>query len=133
MWALDRWWPGGTLVASAYARAGLVPAALGIVIDLAAIRQFRQAGTTVNPLRPQSASRLVTGGIFRRSRNPMYVGLTCILVGYAVALGSASPWLVPAAFVATITWLQILPEERALATLFGAEYAAYRRDVRRWL
>ena len=82
---------------------------------------------------PSTASRLVTGGVFRISRNPMYLGLTLLLIGWAVWLGSASPWLIPPLFVTIVTLLQILPEEEALGQLFGQQYVEYRRDVARWL
>ncbi|MEI8298522.1 MAG: isoprenylcysteine carboxylmethyltransferase family protein [Pseudomonadota bacterium] len=133
MWALDHWWPATALVPAAYARVGLLPAAMGVAIVLTAMRLFRRAGTTISPLSPQNSSHLVTTGLFSRSRNPMYVGLTCVLVGYAIGLGTASPWLMPPVFLAAITWLQIFPEERALRRLFGVEYDAYCRKVRRWL
>ncbi len=133
MWALHHWLALGMLVAPGHARWGLLPVTIGVLILLAAMVQFRRARTTVNPMRPQDASHLVTHGIFGRSRNPMYLGLTFMLVGLAVWLGTASPWLVPPSFVAAITWLQIVPEERALGRLFGAEYAAYCAQVGRWL
>jgi protein-S-isoprenylcysteine O-methyltransferase Ste14 len=82
---------------------------------------------------PSKASRLVTGGVFRISRNPMYLGLALLLIGWAVWLGSASPWLIPPLFVTIVTLLQIIPEEEALARLFGDQYVEYRRDVLRWL
>jgi protein-S-isoprenylcysteine O-methyltransferase Ste14 len=63
----------------------------------------------------------------------MYLGLTLLLIGWAVWLGSASPWLIPPLFVTIVTLLQILPEEEALGQLFGQQYVEYRRDVARWL
>lgn len=98
-----------------------------------AIAAFRRARTTIDPVRIEGASSLVTGGIYRRSRNPMYVGLALLLTCCAVWL--AVPWLLlgPAAFVAYVTRFQILPEERALQAKFGEDYARYRSTVRRWL
>jgi len=114
------------------------PLALGlalaaVAINLTAFLQFRRASTTINPIRPDRASRLVTSGIFGISRNPMYVGMALLLLAWAIALGSASPWFVPPLFVALIHTVQILPEERALAGKFGEDYLAYRRAVPRWL
>jgi protein-S-isoprenylcysteine O-methyltransferase Ste14 len=107
--------------------------AAGLAFDLAGLWAFRHQGTTINPLRPERASSLVTGGVYRVSRNPMYVGLGCLLLAWAVYLGS--PWAVlgPVLFVAWITRFQIVPEERVLGRLFGTEFEAYRRRVRRWL
>ena len=82
---------------------------------------------------PSKASQLVTAGVFRVSRNPMYLGMTLLLIGLALWLGSASPWLIPPLFVIIITVAQIIPEEHALGQVFGEPYAAYRRRVRRWV
>ncbi len=100
---------------------------------LAGVYCFRRAHTTVDPLHPDKASRLVTGGIYRVSRNPMYLGFAILLLAWAVFL--ASPWrlLGVPAFMAFITRFQIRPEERALETLFGEEYRDYQAQVRRWL
>ncbi|MFN8610037.1 MAG: isoprenylcysteine carboxylmethyltransferase family protein [Vulcanimicrobiota bacterium] len=95
--------------------------------------QFRGAATTVSPLRPAEASSLVTSGPYRWTRNPMYLGLTCLLLAWAAYLGSLRVFLGPLFFVAYITYFQILPEEQALRQLFGQEYEQYRLRVPRWL
>ena len=100
---------------------GLV-AAVGIAIAVAAFLRFRQIGTTANPVDPNKATRLVADGVFRFSRNPMYLGLLLLLIGWAIWLGSASPWVIPPLFVIVITIVQIIPEEQALEQLFGEEY-----------
>jgi protein-S-isoprenylcysteine O-methyltransferase Ste14 len=133
MWALNRWLPLGRLIDAPWNQLGLLPAAAGAAIDVAAFLRFRQARTTVDPRNPRKASRLVTDGIFRISRNPMYLGLLLLLIGWAVWLGTASLWLVPALFVIVISATQIGAEERALEELFGDEYRAYRRRVARWI
>ncbi|MDA0706752.1 MAG: methyltransferase [Proteobacteria bacterium] len=92
-------------------------AAIGIFISGSAIRRFRAADTTVNPLKPETASVLVQGGIFGKSRNPMYVGLLLVLAGWAVWLESLSCLGILLLFVVVITELQIKPEEKALRTL----------------
>jgi protein-S-isoprenylcysteine O-methyltransferase Ste14 len=119
------------------ARARIVVAALiglmGIAFDVAGLISFRVAKTTINPLRPQTTAFLVGTGIYRRTRNPMYVGLTILLVAWAVFLSSAWALLGPLVFVLYITRFQIVPEERMLAAKFGAEYSAYKATVRRWL
>ena len=133
MWALDHWMPLAQWIGQPWNRLGGLVAAAGIAIDVAAFVRFRKAGTTPNPLDPSKASHLVTEGIFRVSRNPMYLGLLLLLIGWAVWLGSASPWLVPPLFVVVITVVQIIPEERALSRDFGEQYALYRRSVARWI
>lgn len=119
---------------------GLVTNAIALAISLAGgivaaagALAFRRVKTTVSPLKPQSASSLVTGGIYRVTRNPMYVGLLLVLVAWAAFL--VDPWSLwgPVAFVAYITRFQIKPEERALQNLFGDEFLAYTAKVRRWL
>lgn len=105
----------------------------GLFCCIAGVYCFRVAHTTVDPLHPEKASHLVTGGIYRVSRNPMYLGFAILLLAWAVFL--ASPWMllgVPA-FMAFITRFQILPEERTLEALFGDAFRAYKADVRRWL
>jgi protein-S-isoprenylcysteine O-methyltransferase Ste14 len=106
---------------------------LGIGFSLAGVISFRRAKTTVNPLRPETTSSLVRSGIYRSTRNPMYVGMLFALIGWAVFLTSGWALLGPLAFILFINRFQIDPEERTLATLFGAEFAAYKEKVRRWL
>jgi protein-S-isoprenylcysteine O-methyltransferase Ste14 len=103
------------------------------LVGLASVRTFARHETTVNPLRPERASRLVAAGIYRYSRNPMYLSLLLALAAWATWLGSWPALLVVPAFVLAMNRWQILPEERALETLFGSEYEAYRQRVRRWL
>ena len=132
MWALDRWLPLALWVAPPWNRLGALPFLFGLGIDVSAIVCFRRARTTVNPLQPHKATQLVIAGPFRFSRNPMYLGLLLQLAGWALWLGSASPWLVLPVLVSAITALQIIPEERALAQLFGEQYAEYKGKVARW-
>lgn len=105
----------------------------GAAVCLAGVASFRRAGTTVNPLKPESASSLVVAGIYRHTRNPMYLGFAIILLGWCVFLGSALAVLGVAAFVLYIGRFQIRPEERALRELFGAEFEAFCGRVRRWV
>jgi protein-S-isoprenylcysteine O-methyltransferase Ste14 len=106
---------------------------VGIGFSAAGVLAFRRARTTVNPMRPETTSSLVSSGIYRVTRNPMYMGLLCVLIAWAIFLSSAWALLGPAAFVLYISRFQIAPEERALEKLFGGEYADYRARVRRWL
>ena len=133
MWALHHWLPLSHWITSPWNRLGAIPGAAGVAIAAAATMQFHQARTTVNPMDPSKASQLVTAGVFRVSRNPMYLGMTLLLIGLALWLGSASPWLIPPLFVIIITVAQIIPEEHALGQVFGEPYATYRQRVRRWV
>ncbi len=133
MWALHRWLPLVEWLGAPWNRMGALFIAAGVAVSVSAFRRFKRAGTTVNPRDPGKASRLVTDSVFRFSRNPMYLGLLLALIGWALLLGSASQWIVPPMFAIGITRVQIIPEEQTLARLFGDEYQAYRRTVRRWL
>ena len=130
---------GATLVApSASGPSFRVPLAIvlaiaGLALSTSGRLAFRNAKTTANPLKPQAATSLVVAGIYKATRNPMYVGLALVLVGWAVFLWSAWALLGPVGFVAYIARFQIAPEERALAVLFGEEYSAYKSRVRPWL
>lgn len=108
-------------------------AASGVLISASAIRQFKTAETTISPLQPDSATSLVHNGIFGKTRNPMYVGLFLVLLGWAVWLQSLSNIIVLIAFVLWLTELQIKPEEAALRKLFGQSYVDYCKGVRRWI
>lgn len=136
MWLLDRWLPIEQLD-DAVARpvlallAGVVAVA-GLALAGEAILRFVRARTTVHPLHPEEAARLVVAGTYRYTRNPMYLGLLLLLAAWALWLGSLSVWLVLPLFVAVLTRLQIVPEERALAAKFGDDYHVYRRTVSRW-
>jgi protein-S-isoprenylcysteine O-methyltransferase Ste14 len=112
--------------------AGILATA-GIVLGLVAVFQFRRAATTVHPMKPQESSALVVRGVYRFTRNPMYLGMLLILTAWAVWLANAAALLALPVFVAYLGCFQIAPEERALEARFGAAFADYRRAVRRWL
>ena len=113
--------------------AAIILAAAGIFVSASAIRQFKTAETTISPLQPDSATSLVHTGIFGKTRNPMYVGLFLILLGWAVWLQSMSNAVILLAFVLWLTELQIKPEEAALRKVFGQGYIDYCKRVRRWI
>jgi protein-S-isoprenylcysteine O-methyltransferase Ste14 len=117
--------PAQSSVAWGLGAAGTCVCALGVI-------EFKRARTTVNPTKPGSASSLVRTGIYRRSRNPMYLGFLVLLIGWAVAMGNVLALVIPPAFVAYMNRFQIRPEERALTALFGDAFRDYCRDVRRW-
>jgi protein-S-isoprenylcysteine O-methyltransferase Ste14 len=133
MWALDRWLALAHWIGHPWNRLGGLPAALGIGVAASALIRFHRAGTSVNPVDLSKTSRLVSDGIFGITRNPMYLALTLLLTGWAIWLGSASPWLVPPLFAVVITVVQIIPEERMLGRMFGEQYFAYQRRVARWI
>jgi protein-S-isoprenylcysteine O-methyltransferase Ste14 len=133
MWALHRWLPLSHLIAAPWNYLALLPVVIGRVITVAAGGRFRQARTTFDPVNPGKTSYLVTAGVFRFSRNPMYLGLVLLLIGWAIWLGTASPWLVPPLFMILMTLGQIVPEEQALQELFGESYLAYQHSVSRWI
>ena len=124
-------WPRGAWPFGLGAALGLALA--GSVIALAGLVEFRRARTTFNPLTPDRASALVTTGIYRVTRNPMYLGMLLVLLGLAVWLGNAAPFVVPPLSVLLLNQLQIRPEERILRERFGAHYARYAGRVRRWV
>lgn len=111
---------------------GLLLAFAGVIVPVLGVVSFRRAGTTVNPTRPQATSSLVSTGIYGFSRNPMYLGFLLALVAWAVFLANILALVPVVAFVAYMNRFQIAPEERALAVMFGTEFAAYKERVRRW-
>jgi protein-S-isoprenylcysteine O-methyltransferase Ste14 len=108
-------------------------AVLGALLDVSGLVAFRRARTTINPMKPQSSSALVETGIYRVTRNPMYLGLVFMLCAWAVLLWSWWALPGPLAFAGYVGRFQIAPEERALCALFGAEFLAYKARVPRWL
>lgn len=133
MWAVSRialnshftfpyveWWSAGLVL-------------LGICIAIAGVLQFRMAGTTVDPRVPDQSSNLVVSGIYRYSRNPMYIGFLLALCGWCVFLGSMVSVLFLPVFILYMNCFQIVPEERFMQEKFGASYRQYRSQVRRWI
>jgi len=133
MWALNHYYPVATLIRAPWNRLGWCVMLLAFIPPLAAITQFGRSGTTVNPHKPETTTALVTTGIYAWTRNPMYLGLAILLLGWGLRLGALSPLLGPLLFVPLIQRVQILPEERALRVLFGKDYEDYSARVNRWL
>lgn len=133
MWILNRWLPLVRWIAPPWNQFGSAVAAIGLLIGVAAVVRMHQAHTTTSPMDPGKASRLVTDGVFRISRNPIYLGMELLLIGWAIWLGGASPWIIPPLFAVVITAVQIIPEEQALGHRFGEAYRAYRKSVARWI
>lgn len=133
MWALARLLPQAAFAVPWRETIMMALMLAGFAVALAGVLEFRRARTTVHPQQPDKASSLVRGGIYRHSRNPMYVGMLLVLAGWAIHLGNGLSLLVLPLFVAYMNRFQIMAEERALLAIFGAEYTDYMRSVRRWL
>jgi protein-S-isoprenylcysteine O-methyltransferase Ste14 len=112
---------------------GTALAIAGAAVAVAGVIAFRLASTTVDPLRPDRSASLVTQGVYRISRNPMYVGFIALLLGLSVALSSIPGATVALAAALYLDRFQIRPEERILQRRFGAAFDRYRASVRRWL
>ncbi len=108
-------------------------AVAGAIISGLGIASFRRARTTVNPMKPDSTSSLVVSGIYRLTRNPMYLGFLLVLLGWAVFLSNVLVFLFLPAFIVYMNRFQIEPEEKALHSLFGQQFVTYTSRVRRWL
>ena len=107
---------------------------VGIFVAVAGVYAFRRLKTTVNPIRPGTATSLVIDGIYRWTRNPMYLGIVLCLIACGIYLANVVALLVvPAAFVIYMNVFQIKPEEEALSLIFGEAYVRYQASVRRWL
>lgn len=133
MFALSWLVPAANVAVRGRAAIAIAVAAAGVLVALAGVVAFRRHKTTVNPVAPSRAATLVSGGIYRVSRNPMYLGMLLTLAGLAMYLSNLLALLVLPAFVAYMNRYQIVPEERALRARFGVPYDNYLRTVRRWL
>jgi protein-S-isoprenylcysteine O-methyltransferase Ste14 len=106
---------------------------LGLAIFLSAVKSFRRQKTTVNPLEPKQASSLVTSGIFKFSRNPMYLGMLIILLSISFKFNLIGGIITSLFFYIFITKFQIISEEIAMNELFGNEFIDYSKKTRRWI
>ena len=106
---------------------------IGFLITGAAARTVSRAKTTLNPVKPETSTALVTSGIYQYSRNPMYVGMGTWVLAWAAWLGTPMALIGLPLFVLYMNEFQIKAEERALSGLFGEDFAAFRARVRRWL
>jgi len=133
MWVLNHYWPMRTVIPDPWSRLGWCVMAIAPIAPIAALIQFRRANTTVNPHKPETSTALVTSGVYAWTRNPMYLGLSILLFGWAIKLGTLSPVVGPLLFIPLIGHVQIRPEEHALRLQFGTDYDQYCRSVKRWL
>ncbi len=107
--------------------------AVGAAFAVAGVVSFVRAKTTVNPTKPEATSALVATGVYRYTRNPMYLGFLLALTGWALLVGSVPGLLWLPAFVLYMNRFQIAPEERALELRFGRSFTDYCGRVRRWI
>ena len=123
--------PGAKIIAYPWNLLGVVPLVLGIVMNLIADRAFKKVGTTVKPY--EESTTLITEGVFRVSRHPMYVGFVLILLGIAILAGSLTPYIVIVIFAILMDIVFIRVEERMLEETFSEAWLEYKKHVRRWL
>jgi protein-S-isoprenylcysteine O-methyltransferase Ste14 len=132
MWALNRWHPLLTVIPKPWNWLGSYVMWSAAIAPVMAFFQFWRAHTTINPHRPESATKLVTSGVYAWTRNPMYLGLSVLLLGWAINLGTLTPLVLAPLFIPLIRHVQIRPEEHALRERFGEDYARYCQRVNRW-
>jgi len=106
---------------------------LGVLIGLIAVFSFQKAKTTVDPTNPAKATHLVTYGIYRYTRNPMYLGMLLVLIAIFLKLGNYFNIAIVILYVWYITSFQIRPEEKVLTEIFGDDFTNYCKKVRRWI
>lgn len=133
MWLLNRHFPLVEIISSPWNKIGLGIILIAASFDVWSLFLFLKKHTTPNPMKPENTTGIVTKGLYKYSRNPMYLGLLIILFGFGVWLGSLLPFLLLPVFYWVITEMQIKPEERMLEQKFGNVYLEYKNRVRRWL
>jgi len=133
IWAAGTWLPAANLALPGHRAVALVAFLLGAGVVSAGVFEFRSRKTTMSPFAPAHTSSVVSSGIYRWSRNPMYLGMALALFGVAAWVASLLGVVLVLVFCAYLTRFQIQPEERTLLTIFGAVYAAYLARVRRWI
>jgi len=131
MWLLQRFFPVHQYIDTPLAYAGVIPLLVGIAIAAISAGMFVKVDTGLEPF--DEATTLVTGGFYRISRNPMYMGMFLMLFGVAFLLGSVATLLPLVLFILIIRYNFVLGEERFLEAAFGQSYLDYKSEVRRWI
>lgn len=131
IYALNKFAPVATIIPEAWSWVGVVPFVTGAGIMIYAERMFKAAQTTIKPFHDSSA--LVTSGPFRYSRNPIYLSMVLVLMGFAVFKGTVTPFATIPVLAVALNYLFIVPEEKMLRQTFGEDYEQYCMKVRRWL
>ena len=132
MFVLDQVLPVGNFEFFGRRTLMFVLAGTGALLGVISLIQFGQNKTSIDPLNPEKASTLVTKGLYQYSRNPMYLALLLVLLGWGLYLGNAFNTLLAAGFVGYMNAFQIRPEEEVMQRKFGSEYRQYCTLVRRW-
>jgi protein-S-isoprenylcysteine O-methyltransferase Ste14 len=113
--------------------ASIILFSLGAVVSILGVLEFRKQKTTVNPMTPQESNNLVTKGVYKFTRNPMYLGFLLCLLSLGLFLGKPTSLIVTVLFVIYMNTFQIVPEENILEKKFGEEFLIYKKNARRWL
>lgn len=133
MWAINYYLAGSVFDFPQVRWIAILFFGVGLIIAIAALVEFIQHRTTIDPHKPGKSNSLVTGNVYRFTRNPMYLGLLLWLTALGFYLGHLLSFLVLPFFVWYLTRFQIKPEEQILQRKFGAAYSDYKSRVRRWL
>lgn len=133
MWLINHYIPLFIWIQYPWNKIGLGLIVLAALSDVSSLMQFVRSRTTVNPLSPNKTKQLVVNGLYHYSRNPMYLGMVVMLLGWGIYLGSLLTLFVIPFFVLVINKMQIEPEEAVLEEKFGDDYLNYKQQVRRWL
>ena len=133
VWIVARFLPSLNLTFPGQRDLVLIIGVTGVALAMVAMGLFRRAKTTVDPLNPQKAEQLVTTGVYKFTRNPMYLGLILILLAWVIMKGNPLNLLFIITCMAFLTHYQIKPEEEALSERFGDQYQHYKSQVRRWI
>jgi protein-S-isoprenylcysteine O-methyltransferase Ste14 len=112
---------------------GFIIILVGLTIIFIAARQFKAVNTTINPIKPENASVLVNNGIFSYSRNPMYLGMLLIIIGFSIIQNLMAIIAIMPIWIIYMTYLQIIPEEEAMKILFKEDFVNYCKKTRRWI
>lgn len=133
VFGVDTLSPLDLLVGDTGRAVALICGTIGLLIAIMGVFEFRRHQTTINPHKIDKASALVTGGIYRLSRNPMYLGMLLVLIGAIFLSRDVLALIAVPGFIVTLNRLQILPEERALRARFGGAFDIYCDRTRRWI
>ena len=112
---------------------GYITIVAGLIIIFVAAKQFKAANTTINPTKPETASVLVSNGVFSYSRNPMYLGMLIIIIGFSIIHNPIAIIVFMPLWMLYMINFQIIPEEEAMKILFKEEFLNYAKKTRRWI
>ena len=124
-------WPGDIIIYFPWNLLGIIPVFIGAFLNLLADKAFKINKTTVKPF--EESTTLITKGVFKISRNPMYLGMAWVLIGISIFLGSITPYIVVILFVILMQLIFIRVEEDMLAKTFGDTWLNYKKTTRSWL